>query len=68
VVEASEIIFALDIPTDNFKQVKNLNELSKFWIAGINYKKADAATRGQFAIHNDQHARLLERAVVKWIG
>jgi len=64
VVEASEIIFALDIPTDNFKQVKNLNELSKFWIAGINYKKADAATRGQFAIHNDQHARLLERAVV----
>ena len=63
-VEASEIIFALDIPTDNFKQVKNLNELSKFWIAGINYKKADAATRGQFAIHNDQHARLLERAVV----
>ena len=63
-VEASEIIFALDIPTDNFKQVKNLNELSKFWIAGINYKKADAATRGQFAIHHDQHARLLERAVV----
>ena len=63
-VEASEIIFALDIPTDNFKRVKNLNELSKFWIAGINYKKADAATRGQFAIHNDQHARLLERAMV----
>ena len=63
-MEATEIIFALDIPTDNFKQVKNLNELSKFWIAGINYKKADASTRGQFAINNDQHARLLEKAVV----
>jgi len=49
--------------TDNFIQVKNLNDLSKFWIAGINYKKADAATRGQFAIQNDQHARILERAL-----
>ena len=49
--------------TDNFIQVKNLNDLSKFWIAGINYKKADAATRGQFAIQNDQHARLLEKAL-----
>ena len=44
-------------------QVKNLNDLSKFWIAGINYKKADAATRGQFAIQNDQHTRLLEKAL-----
>jgi glutamyl-tRNA reductase len=49
--------------TDNFIQVKNLNDLSKFWIAGINYKKADAATRGPFAIQNDQHARLLEKAL-----
>ena len=44
-------------------QVKNLNDLSKFWIAGINYKKADASTRGQFAIQNDQHTRLLEKAL-----
>lgn len=43
--------------------MKNLNDLSKFWIAGINYKKADAATRGQFAIQNDQHAHLLEKAL-----
>jgi glutamyl-tRNA reductase len=41
----------------------NLRDISKFWIAGINYKKADAATRGQFAIQNDQHARLLEKAL-----
>src|SRR6476646_7546255 len=41
----------------------NLRDISKFWIAGINYKKADAATRGQFAIQTDQHARLLEKAL-----
>jgi glutamyl-tRNA reductase len=43
--------------------VSNLRDISKFWIAGINYKKADAATRGQFAIQNDQHARLLDKAL-----
>jgi glutamyl-tRNA reductase len=42
--------------------VNNLKDISKFWIAGINYKKADAATRGQFAIQNDQYTRLLEQA------
>jgi glutamyl-tRNA reductase len=45
-------------------QVNNLKDISKFWVAGINYKKADAATRGQFAIQNDQYARLLEQASV----
>jgi glutamyl-tRNA reductase len=43
--------------------VNNLRDISKFWIAGINYKKADAVTRGQFAIQNDQYARLLEKAL-----
>jgi glutamyl-tRNA reductase len=42
--------------------VNNLKDISKFWIAGINYKKADATTRGQFAIQNDQYIRLLEQA------
>src|SRR5436190_5130402 len=41
----------------------NLRDISKFWVAGISYKKADAATRGQFAIQNDRHARLLEKAL-----
>ncbi|MFI5186408.1 MAG: glutamyl-tRNA reductase [Chitinophagales bacterium] len=44
-------------------QANNLKDISKFWIAGINYKKADAATRGQFAIQNVQYARLFERAL-----
>src|SRR5690349_16655868 len=59
--------FCARYTTNNFKQVKNFNDLSKFWIAGINYKKADAATRGQFAIQDDQHARLLEKALVSGI-
>ena len=42
--------------------MNNLKDISKFWIAGINYKKADATTRGQFAIQNDQYIRLLEQA------
>jgi glutamyl-tRNA reductase len=47
---------------DNFKLVNNLKDISKFWIAGINYKKADAAIRGQFAVQNDQYIRILEHA------
>ena len=42
--------------------MNSLKDISKFWVAGINYKKADAATRGQFAIQNDQYTRLLEQA------
>ena len=61
-VEAIEIIFALDISLTIF-HVNILKDISKFWIAGINYKKADAATRGQFAIQNDQYVRLLEQAL-----
>lgn len=35
------------------------NRLAGFFVAGINYRKTDAAIRGQFAISNDQYARLL---------
>ena len=44
--------------------MNNLKDISNFWIAGINYKKADAGTRGQFAIQNDQYTHLLEQAVL----
>ncbi|QEC41863.1 glutamyl-tRNA reductase [Pseudobacter ginsenosidimutans] len=37
-------------------------DISKFFIAGINYKKTDAAIRGKFAISNDQYASLLSLA------
>ena len=38
------------------------NNISKFFIAGINYKKTEAAIRGQFAINNDQYANILNAA------
>src|SRR6476620_7624342 len=37
-------------------------EISRFWVAGINYKKSDAAVRGQFAINEEQYSRVLELA------
>jgi glutamyl-tRNA reductase len=37
-------------------------DISKFYIAGINYKKSNATTRGQFAINSDQHAAILKKA------
>jgi glutamyl-tRNA reductase len=43
--------------------VNSLKDISKFWIAGINYKKTDASIRGQFAIQNDQYADILKNAV-----
>lgn len=37
-------------------------EISKFFIAGINYKKTDAAIRGLFAISNEQYEKILTLA------
>jgi glutamyl-tRNA reductase len=38
------------------------SDISGFYIVGINYKKTDAAIRGQFAISNEQYERLLSLA------
>jgi glutamyl-tRNA reductase len=43
-------------------QGSNLKDISNFFIAGINYKKTDAAIRGQYAISNEQYANLLSIA------
>ena len=37
-------------------------DISKFFITGINYKKTDAAIRGQFAISNEQYEKILSLA------
>ncbi len=37
-------------------------DISKFFIAGINYRKTDAAVRGQFAISNEQYSILLQQS------
>jgi glutamyl-tRNA reductase len=37
-------------------------DISTFFVAGINYKKTDAAIRGRFAINSDQYANILQLA------
>lgn len=46
----------------NSQYYKNI---SNFFVAGINYKKSDACVRGQFAINNEQYARILEKAAAQ---
>jgi len=41
----------------------SLKDFSRFFIAGINYKKTDAAIRSQFAILDDQYAAVNEAAI-----
>lgn len=41
---------------------QNNKDISKFFVAGINYKKTDASIRGQFAINQEQYASLLSLA------
>jgi glutamyl-tRNA reductase len=38
------------------------SDISRFYVVGINYKKTDAAIRGQFAISEEQYAQLLTLA------
>lgn len=38
------------------------SDISGFFVVGINYKKTDAAIRGQFAIGNDQYEKILTLA------
>lgn len=40
----------------------NQTDISTFFVAGINYKKTDAALRGQYAVNNDQYIKLLSLA------
>lgn len=40
----------------------SLKIISRFYVAGINYRKTDADIRGQFAINPDQYADLLSKA------
>lgn len=42
--------------------IQGSQDLSGFFIAGINYKKTDAAIRGQFAINDEQYASILDIA------
>jgi glutamyl-tRNA reductase len=39
-----------------------LKNIQNYFVAGINYKKSDAAIRGQFAVNNDQYTQILATA------
>src|SRR5262245_53941031 len=43
-------------------QANSIKDISNFWIAGINYKKTDAAIRGQFAVSAEQYSNILNQA------
>jgi glutamyl-tRNA reductase len=43
-------------------QDQSFKEISKFFIAGVNYRKTDAAVRGRFALNNEQYINVLKSA------
>ncbi len=43
-------------------QGNSVKDIAHFFVAGINYKKTDAALRGQFAVNNEQYAAILALA------
>jgi len=46
----------------------HLKDTSNFFIAGINYKKTDAAIRGFFGINKDQYSNILKKAMVQGLN
>ena len=49
-------------------QANSINDISRFWIVGINYKKTDAAIRGQFAIQSAQYRSILNGALASGLN
>jgi glutamyl-tRNA reductase len=43
-------------------EAQYFRNISNFFVAGVNYKKSDASTRGRFAISENQYSRVLESA------
>lgn len=44
---------------------QHFKNIAHFFVAGINYKKSDAAVRGGFAVNNEQHAAVLQAAALQ---
>lgn len=43
-------------------QDQSFRDISKFFVAGVNYRKTDAAVRGRFALNNEQYINVLKSA------
>jgi glutamyl-tRNA reductase len=41
---------------------ERVTDITKFYLAGINYRKTDASVRGQFAVNNEQYKAILQKA------
>ena len=42
--------------------MKYKQNISDFWVTGLNYKKTDASIRGLFSVNNDQYTELFAKA------
>lgn len=49
-------------------ETQYFKNISNFYVAGINYKKSDAAVRGKFAIANEQYASILQAASLQGLN
>src|SRR4051812_46890876 len=47
---------------------QNANNISRFFIAGINYKKTEASIRGLFSIGEQQYEAILSSATAKGVS
>jgi glutamyl-tRNA reductase len=54
--------FCRGLSDRTFMKENTTSEISKFTLAGINYKKTDASVRGRFAINQDQYTAILALA------
>ncbi len=54
----------LQIP---LRLVSNRMDINQFFVAGINYKKTDAALRGEFAVGPTQYASILQKATLEGV-
>lgn len=44
--------------------VAEMNDISNFCVAGVNYKKTDAVIRGWYAVNDEQYSQILSRAAL----
>ena len=41
-----------------------MNDISKFCVAGVNYRKTDAVIRGRYAVNDERYSQILSRAAL----
>ena len=54
--------FCIDSGKTNKMIFQGIADITNFFAAGINYKKSNAVTRGQFSVGPDQYASILDKA------